>query len=154
MLFPVRVDAWSSDRTIRVVDTFLYDPSAPPGLHEDPFRVAYRLLADAEVMGMGRSGRHYTNRVELYRPDLHHEITRQIRAQMEFAKQQHRKQVESAEARQSALLTRKKRRARAVAMGRRGSTPPPPTLLKKACIVYSWPGRRARPRSTPPSPGA
>jgi hypothetical protein len=118
MLFPVRVDAWSSDRTIRVVDTFLYDPSAPPGLHEDPYRVAYRLLADAEVMGMGRSGRHYTNRVDLYRPDLHHEITRQIRAQMEFAKQQHRKQVESAEARQSALLSRKKRRARAVAMGR------------------------------------
>jgi hypothetical protein len=118
MLFPVRVDAWSSDRTIRIVDTFLYDPSAPPGLHEDPFRVAYRLLADAEVMGMGRSGRHYTNRVELYRPDLHHEITRQIRAQTEFAKQQHRHQVESAEAQLSALLMRKKRKARAVAIER------------------------------------
>jgi SNF5 / SMARCB1 / INI1 len=120
MLFPVRVDAWSADRTIRIVDTFLYDPSAPTpavaGLQEDPFRLAYQLLADAEVMGMGRSGRHYTNRVELYRPDLHHEITRQIRAQMESAKEQQRKQLDSAEAQQSAIASRRKRRVRAAAI--------------------------------------
>jgi hypothetical protein len=120
MLFPVRVDAWSADRTIRIVDTFLYDPSAPTpavaGLQEDPFRVAYQLLADAEVMGMGRSGRHYTNRVELYRPDLHHEITRQIRAQMESAREQQRKLLDSAEAQQSAIANRKKRRVWAAAI--------------------------------------
>lgn len=80
---PIRVDAWSGDRTVRLVDTFLYDPSAPPA--GTPRELAYQLIADAEVMGMGRSTRHFTNRVDLYQSELHTEVTLQIHAQMEEA---------------------------------------------------------------------
>jgi len=106
-LVPIRVDAWSPDKSARIVDTLLFDPSCWPvplttttttttvssatskceneggdgsssasasctsrdrllELVEDNARyMADQILSDAEVTGMGRTVRHFTNRIEL-----------------------------------------------------------------------------------------
>jgi len=57
-LVPVRVDVMSHDKTIRIVDTLLFDPSCWPitlyeplfvSVEENVTHIAHTILSDAEV---------------------------------------------------------------------------------------------------------
>lgn len=90
-LFPVRVDVSSDDKNARIVDTLLLDPTCWPTplyvpLQESVERnirdLAYSILSDAEVTGMGRTVRHFTGRVDLWSTELQTKIEDQLRPQI------------------------------------------------------------------------
>ena len=90
-LVPVRVDVSSDDKSIRIVETLLMDPTVwpiplTPPLHESVNRnvreVAHTLLSDLEVQGMGRTVRHFTGRVDLWSLSLQQKIEDQLRPQL------------------------------------------------------------------------
>lgn len=96
-LVPIRVDAWTSDKSFRLIDSLLYDLSGPPppavftGTSSPTTladQLAYQICADAEVMGMGRTARHFTNRLEVWKPELQREVARQIAEQLDAAASQ------------------------------------------------------------------
>ena len=90
-LFPVRVDVVSDDKSIRIVDTLLIDPTCWPiplyaplqeSLERNIQELAHTILGEAEVQGMGRTVRHFTGRVELWSPSLQAKIEAQLRPQI------------------------------------------------------------------------
>jgi hypothetical protein len=92
-LVPVRVDVISDDGSIRIVDTMLWDPHCWPialsgfsslseGVEANVQSMAYNLVADLEVHGMGRTQRHFTGRVELWSPQLQAKVADQLRPQL------------------------------------------------------------------------
>lgn len=90
-LVPIRVDATSENATIRLVETLLFDPSCWPIPLYEPLQesvernvqhFADTIIADAEVIGMGRTVRHFTGRVELWSKSLHDKVASQIRSQL------------------------------------------------------------------------
>lgn len=90
-LIPVRVDVSSHDKSTRIVDTLLVDPSCWPiplyaPLQESVERnireYAYTILSDAEVAGMGRTVRHFTGRVDVWSTELQTQIEDQLRPQL------------------------------------------------------------------------
>jgi hypothetical protein len=90
-LIPVRVDVSSQDKSVRVVDTLLVDPTCWPiplyaPLQESVERnireYAYTILSDAEVAGMGRTVRHFTGRVDVWSTELQTKMEDQLRPQL------------------------------------------------------------------------
>ncbi|GKZ01388.1 hypothetical protein MPSEU_001089600 [Mayamaea pseudoterrestris] len=97
-LVPIRVDAWSADKSTRIVDTFLLDPvcwpirSSEPSVmvEENTQYLADTILLDADVMGMGRaaastggdSGSKFTGRLQLWNFSLQQRLCDQIRGQL------------------------------------------------------------------------
>jgi hypothetical protein len=92
-LVPIRVDAFYEDDKktihIRLVDTLLLDPQLLPlphsSLEENTQHLAYTMLSDAEVLGMGRTVRHFTGRLDLWSHPLQQLIADQIRPQLQQA---------------------------------------------------------------------
>ena len=91
MPIPVRVDVTSDDKSTRVIDTLLIDPTCWPIPLYEPLKesveanvveYAHTILSDMEVHGMGRTVRHFTNRVDLYTPALQTKIEDQLRPQL------------------------------------------------------------------------
>ena len=89
-LIPVRVDVSSDDKSVRIVETLLMDPTCwpiplTPPLHESVNQnvreIAHTLLSDLEVQGMGRTVRHFTGRVDLWTLSLQRKIEDQLRPQ-------------------------------------------------------------------------
>jgi hypothetical protein len=92
-LVPLRVDVATEDGNVRIVDTLLLDPNCWPvsfdmaaPLHESVERniqeMAHSIISDAEVSGMGRTVRHFTNRVELWSTKLQDLVEDQLRPQV------------------------------------------------------------------------
>ena len=96
-LFPVRIDVFSDDKTLRIVDTLLLDwtvwpltsASSSSSLEDNAWYLAQSVLGDAEVMGMGRpaSGRHFTGRVDLWSWEMLEKIQAFILPQLEAAQE-------------------------------------------------------------------
>jgi hypothetical protein len=91
-MIPVRVDVTSDDKSIRIVDTLLMDPTCWPiplyhplqeSLERNITELAYCILSETEVLGMGRTVRHFTGRVELYSEALQSKIEAQLRPQLQ-----------------------------------------------------------------------
>jgi hypothetical protein len=90
-LIPVRIDATSNDKSIRVIDTLLFDPSCWPvpltsplkeSLEANVSQLAYTCLSDQEVHTMGKASRHFTGRVDLFSKALFETIEDQLRPQL------------------------------------------------------------------------
>jgi hypothetical protein len=90
-LIPIRVDVASDDKNVRIVDTLLLDPTCWPTplylpLQESVERnirdLAYSVLSDAEVAGMGRTVRHFTGRVDVWSTELQTKLEDQLRPQI------------------------------------------------------------------------
>eukprot|EP00934_Nitzschia_sp_Nitz4_P001567 Nitzschia sp. Nitz4//scaffold386_size12300//82//825//NITZ4_008991-RA/size12300-processed-gene-0.23-mRNA-1//1//CDS//3329549957//1567//frame0 len=90
-VFPIRVDVSSQDKSTRVIETLLLDPTCWPipltaPLHEAVERnvqhLAHSILSDAEVMGMGRTVRHFTGRVDVWTAELQRLAEDQLRPQL------------------------------------------------------------------------
>jgi hypothetical protein len=100
-LVPIRIDVFASDKSLRVVDTLLFDPTVWPipfpqhvmsNHNYDAARTAWiesncqllanQVLADQECLGMGRTARHFTGRVDLWSDTMQNLIADQIRPQL------------------------------------------------------------------------
>jgi hypothetical protein len=90
-LIPIRVDACTEDGHVRIIDTLLFDPNCwpiplLPPLHEaveqNVQELAHTIISDSEVLGMGRTVRHFTNRVDLWSPQLQELVEHQLRVQL------------------------------------------------------------------------
>jgi hypothetical protein len=89
-LIPIRIDVSSDDKSIRIVDTFLFDPTCWPiplsvplsvSVEENIQLMAYTVLSEAETNGMGRTVRHFTGRMELWSQTLQQKMEAQLRPQ-------------------------------------------------------------------------
>ena len=76
-LYPIRVDVFSEDKSLRIVDTILLDRNVWPvpvkgkeGLDANAWYMAQSCLQDAEVAGIGRTVRHFTGRLDLWSRSL------------------------------------------------------------------------------------
>jgi len=90
-IVPIRIDVLSEDKTLRIVDTLLFDPACWPvtlyqplytSLEENITLMAHTILSDAEVQGMGRTVRHFTGRLDLWSPKLQKAVEDQLRPQL------------------------------------------------------------------------
>ncbi|CAB9524736.1 expressed unknown protein [Seminavis robusta] len=90
-LVPLRVNVVSNDHSLAIVDTLVFDRYCWPIPLYDPLEealernadeLAYTLLSDLEVYGMGRTVRHFTNRVDLWTTGLQEKIRRQLLPQL------------------------------------------------------------------------
>lgn len=109
-LVPIRIDVFTSDKSLRVVDTLLFDPTVWPipfpqhvvssnsnnnnsrintydaarmaWIESNVQLLANELLADQECLGMGRTARHFTGRVDLWSDTMQSLIADQIRPQL------------------------------------------------------------------------
>jgi hypothetical protein len=90
-LIPVRIDVTSDDKSIRIVDTLLMDPTCWPvplyaplheSLEQNVEELAHTVLSESEVIGMGRTVRHFTGRVDLWSNALQTKIEDQLRPQL------------------------------------------------------------------------
>lgn len=92
-LIPIRIDVTSDDESkLRIVDTLLLDRSVLPlplerdrleeSLAENALYMAKSILGDAEVIGMGRTVRHFTGRMDLWSWDLVEKIHKCILDQL------------------------------------------------------------------------
>ena len=85
---PIRVDVTSNDdeTKLRIVDTLLLDRNVLPlpdaSLPENALYIAKSMLADAEVIGMGRTVRHFTGRLDLWSWDMIEQIEKCILEQL------------------------------------------------------------------------
>jgi hypothetical protein len=103
---PIRVDCIDPKIPIRVVDTVLLDPTIWPipfyyyngdttslaseqqqeqlelVLEQNTERIAHMILADSEVIGMGRTVRHFTGRLEVWSHGLFDSMKEQIYSQL------------------------------------------------------------------------
>lgn len=104
-LVPIRIDVFNQEKSIRIVDTLLLDPNLWPipwpytsavtddtSLDTAVFRgpwiesncqlLANQVLADQECVGMGRTARFFTGRVELWSAAMQKLLADQIRPQL------------------------------------------------------------------------
>jgi len=96
-LYPIRIDASTKDKGVRLIDTIIYDPTCPPCINDhnnnsnNEKRIEYMaqnltdtFLADMEVYNMVRStSKHYSGRINLLgRTELYKEVQQQIRNQL------------------------------------------------------------------------
>jgi len=81
-LYPIRIDATSNDRQLRIVDTLLWDATLLKlDTNNNADQLAQQIVADTVVLGMGRAARHFTNRWEIG-GDSAAEMTAKIAAQI------------------------------------------------------------------------
>mmetsp|Transcript_31438 Transcript_31438/g.47938 ORF Transcript_31438/g.47938 Transcript_31438/m.47938 type:complete len:232 (-) Transcript_31438:37-732(-) len=90
-LFPLRIDATASNGNVRIIDTLLFDSNCWPIPLSKPLNdsveanvrhIANFIISDAEVIGMGRTVRHFTNRVDLWSLELQEKVEEQLRSQI------------------------------------------------------------------------
>ena len=90
-LVPLHVDACTDDGHVRIIDTLLFDPGCwpipllPPlhaSVEHNVRELAHTIISDSEVYGMGRTVRHFTNRVDLWSPKLQELVEEQLRVQL------------------------------------------------------------------------
>lgn len=91
-LVPLRVNVVSDDKTVTLVETLLLDrycwpimPLLDPiedSIQRNADALAYMLLSDMEVQGMGRTTRHFTGRVDLWSASLQAKIKDQLIPQL------------------------------------------------------------------------
>lgn len=90
-LVPVRVDVTSSEKSIRIIDTLLFDPTCWPVPLTSPIKesfeanvsqLAYQILSDQEVHTMSKTSRHFTGRADLFSKLLLEKIEDQLRPQL------------------------------------------------------------------------
>jgi hypothetical protein len=90
---PIRVDVTSEDESkLRIVDTLLLDRNVLPlpleshrleeSLSENALYMAKSILGDAEVIGMGRTVRHFTGRMDLWSWEMVEKIQKYIFEQL------------------------------------------------------------------------
>ena len=105
-LYPIRIDATSNDRQLRIVDTLLWDATLELD-HAD--QLAQQIVADTVVLGMGRAARHFTNRWEIGgdSAEMVTKIAAQIREQWRAIQQ---RRASSCFHRSSSSATSKKRK--------------------------------------------
>lgn len=102
-LIPIRVDCASADpilNNLRIVDTFLLDPQVWPiplnrlklddSVEANAKYMAHTILSDSEVIGMGRTIRHFTGRLDFWTWSIWEQIYNQILPQLQsVAKEQY-----------------------------------------------------------------
>ena len=91
-LVPLRVHVTSDDKTVTLIETLLLDRTCWPimplldpieeSIQRNADAMAYMLLSDMEVQGMGRTTRHFTNRVDLWSASLQTKIKNQLIPQL------------------------------------------------------------------------
>ena len=91
-LVPLRVNVVSDDKTVTLVETLLLDryiwpimPLLDPiedSIQRNADALAYMLLSDMEVQGMGRTTRHFTGRVDIWSASLQAKIKDQLVPQL------------------------------------------------------------------------
>jgi SNF5 / SMARCB1 / INI1 len=90
-LVPICIDVCTEDGHVRIIDTLILDsncwpiPLVPPlheSIEENVKELASTIIADAEVVGMGRTVRHFTNRVDLWSWELQELVEEQLRLQL------------------------------------------------------------------------
>ena len=108
-LVPIRIDVFADDKSLRIVDTLLLDPTVWPipfpqhaligsnnnnntmntydaartsWIESNVQLLANEVLADQECLGMGRTARHFTGRVDLWSDAMQTLIADQIRPQL------------------------------------------------------------------------
>lgn len=90
-LFPIRVDAVSDDKMVRIIDTVLLDPTCWSIPLYEPLEesveanisdMAHSIISDAEVQSMGRTVRHFTGRLDLWTVRLQEKVEEQLRPQL------------------------------------------------------------------------
>ncbi|CAJ1962421.1 unnamed protein product [Cylindrotheca closterium] len=90
-LVPIRVDVSSDDKTLRLVETMLFDPTCWPiplsvplslSVEDNVQLFANMILSDCETNGMGRTIRHFTGRLELWTESLQAKLEHQLRQQL------------------------------------------------------------------------
>ena len=90
-LIPIRVDVVSDDKSTRIVETLLFDPSCWPIPLSRPLsisveanikEIAHTILSESETNGMGRTVRHFVGRMELWTSSLQDKIEAQLRPQL------------------------------------------------------------------------
>lgn len=90
-LVPLRVNVVSDDKVNVLVDTLILDRNCWPvplffpledAVERNAEELAYMLLTDAEVQGMGRTVRHFTGRTEIWSSSLFRKIVEQLRPQL------------------------------------------------------------------------
>lgn len=90
-LVPIRVDVSSDDKTLRLVETMLFDPTCWPiplmaplslSVENNVQLFANMILSDCETNGMGRTIRHFTGRLELWTDSLQAKLEHQLRQQL------------------------------------------------------------------------
>jgi hypothetical protein len=101
-LVPIRIDVVTDDKSIRIVDTLLMDPNLwpiPRPFQSQSFApntavgtewieancqlLANQVLSDQECVGMGRTSRFFTGRVDLWSVTMQQSIVEQIRPQLQ-----------------------------------------------------------------------
>lgn len=90
-LIPIRVDVSNDEKTLRLVETMLFDPTCWPIPLTAPLSIcvednvqllANMILSDCETNGMGRTVRHFTGRLELWTESLQAKLEDQLRQQL------------------------------------------------------------------------
>lgn len=90
-LVPLRVNVVSDDHNLTILETLVLDRTCLPIPLYDPLddaiernadELAYMLLSDMEVHGMGRTVRHFTGRVDLWNASLQQKIKKQLIPQL------------------------------------------------------------------------
>jgi hypothetical protein len=110
-LVPIRIDVFAGDKSLRIVDTLLFDPNVWPipfpqhaligsnnnnknntmntydaartsWIESNVQLLANEVLADQECLGMGRTARHFTGRVDLWSDTMQTLIADQLRPQL------------------------------------------------------------------------
>jgi len=88
-LVPIRVDVSSGE--VRLIETILFDPKCWPvplyqpldeAVERNVQELAYSLIMDAEVHGMGRTVRHFTGRTDIWTQSLQQKVAEQLRPQL------------------------------------------------------------------------
>mgnify|MGYP005847742283 CR=1 FL=1 len=90
-LVPLRVNVVSDDKNTCIVDTILLDRNCWPvplfypledAVDRNAEELAYTLMSDMEVLGMGRTVRHFTGRMDIWNTSLFHKMVDQLRVQL------------------------------------------------------------------------
>ena len=90
-LVPLRINVVSDSREVTIVDTLVLDRTCWPiplylpleeCLEKNADLLAYTLITDMEVYGMGRTVRHFTNRNDFWTADLQNKIKEQLMPQL------------------------------------------------------------------------
>jgi len=90
-LVPIRVDVFF-ENNLRIVDTLLLDPNLLDD-NDNAYYLAYTILSEAEVMGMGRTVRHFTGRLDLYNQQCLQAMVDCIRPQLETIRRKRKNEM-------------------------------------------------------------
>jgi SNF5 / SMARCB1 / INI1 len=142
-LVPLRINVVSDDRSLAIVDTMvldrycwpipLYDP-LEEALDRNADELAYTLLSDLEVHGMGRTVRHFTNRTDVWSVALQQKIKNQLLPQLRHVTKTTKMKIPRREEPQE-ILEDKKRKLIDISSNADEDSPVSAQRKKKASLV-------------------